>query len=275
MDAKNKLSVKNEIELVKKALLGNKKALTEIIESVENLIYNLSIKMLWHPQDAEDASQEILIRVITNLKSFCGKSKFSTWVYRLATNHLLTLLNKKTQLNNMSFSSLSKELEQGLLNELYRVENSGEQDLLVQEMKIGCTNGMLQCLDANTRTSYILGDILGFNSKEGAYIQHVEATTFRKRLSRGRTKLFTFMNANCGVANKNNNCRCKKQLTHCIHTGKIKRSHFLFATDGSGVELKTKIDEAEKSLDLFNTNPSYRLPENAVNKIRKVLDIHF
>jgi RNA polymerase sigma factor (sigma-70 family) len=257
--------------LVQKAILGDKTALTELIKSVENLIYNLSIKILWHPQDAEDASQEVLIRVITNLKSYKGESKFSTWVYRLATNHLLTILQKnKKQLN---FVDLSNELEQGISDFSSFEKNDGEQNLLIQEMKIGCTNGMLQCLDFDTRISYILGDVLGFDSNEGSYIQNIKPATFRKRLSRARNKLFTFMNINCGIVKSSNNCHCKKQINHCVNNGKINPKKLLFATDGTDIQLKNKIDSAEKSMCLFNSNPLYKLPENAVMEIRGVLNI--
>ena len=258
-------------ELVKKAVLGDKRALTMLIKSVESLIYNLALKILWHPQDAEDASQEVLIRVITNLKNFKGKSKFSTWVYRLAINHLLTILSKnKKQLN---FSKFSSELEEGLSNSFSYETNNGEKDLLIQEMKIGCSNGMLQCLDYHTRISYILGDILEFDSNEGAYIQDIKPAAFRKRISRARTKLFNFMYENCGIANVSNKCKCHKQIKHCVRNGKINPKKLIFAIDGSDINLKNNIDRAEKSMYLFNTNPEYKLPNKAVKELRNILKI--
>ena len=267
--------MKNEIKLVEKAVLGDEKSLTLLIKSVEDLIYNLSIKMLWHPQDAEDASQEILIRVVINLKSFKGDSKFSTWVYRLATNHLITLLNKKKNKNHLNFTNFSKELENGLSDDLYVSKNEGEQILLVEEMKVGCTNGMLQCLDKETRLSYILGDILGFNSTEGSYIQNISSATFRKRISRARTKLFSFMNLNCGIANPKNKCRCKKQINHCVTNKKINPNHLIFAKNDKNLSLRKTIERAENTMLLFNTNPEYNLPRNAVLELRKLLKINY
>ncbi len=260
-------------ELVKKAILGDKKSLTKLIKSVENLVYNLSIKMLWHPQNAEDASQEILIRVITNLKSFRGQSKFSTWVYRLATNHLSSIVNQRNNKKQLSFTDFTNELQQGLSNTIFKADNEGEQKLLIQEMKIGCTNGMLQCLDIETRTSYILGDILEFNSTEGAYIQNVKPATFRKRLSRARNKLFTFMDVNRGIAKSSNKCHCKKQISHCVQNGKLNSQKLLFAIDGADIHLKNKIENAENSMHLFNSNPQYKLPTKAVLEIRRILRI--
>lgn len=47
--------------------------------------------MLYHPQDAEDATQEILVNILTRLSCFEGRSSFRTWLYRIAVNHLLNI----------------------------------------------------------------------------------------------------------------------------------------------------------------------------------------
>jgi len=62
-----------------------------VIVAVQSDVYGLALRFLWHPQDAEDATQEILIRVITGLGNFRGDSVFRTWVYRIACIKLLTL----------------------------------------------------------------------------------------------------------------------------------------------------------------------------------------
>ena len=54
-------------------------------------IYNIALRLLYHPDDAQDASQEILVKVITRLLMFEGRSSFRTWLYRIALNHLLTM----------------------------------------------------------------------------------------------------------------------------------------------------------------------------------------
>ena len=58
---------------------GDPVALESVVRTVQQDIYNLALRFLWHPQDAEDASQEILIRVITSLDPTCCSSNFSVW----------------------------------------------------------------------------------------------------------------------------------------------------------------------------------------------------
>ncbi len=74
--------------LIEKAVAGDKKSLETVLSSVQELVFNLSLRMLGTFPDAEDASQDILIKVMTHLSSYKGESAFSTWVFRIAANHL-------------------------------------------------------------------------------------------------------------------------------------------------------------------------------------------
>ena len=266
---------KNSInEIVTKATNGDKNALNDVVKSIEKLVYNLAIKMLWNIDDAKDASQEILIKIITNLSDFKGESTFTTWVYRIATNYLLTHLSKGIKTQTMSFDALSESLSDGILANNGFNENLGEQNLLIQEIKIGCTNGMLQCLDNDSRATYILGDILNFNSVEGASIQNIRPEAFRKRLSRAREQLFAFMQINCGIAQPKNNCRCKKQIGHCVSTNKVNPKKLLFATNGEDVRLLENINLADDTVKLFQSNPDYEMPEKEIKELKRILEIY-
>ena len=80
---------KDTEQLVSEAIDGSKQALEQVIGRIQDMIYNLSLKMLLFPEDARDATQEILIKVITRLSTFRGDSKFTSWVYKIAVNHLI------------------------------------------------------------------------------------------------------------------------------------------------------------------------------------------
>ena len=70
--------------------------------------------MLWHPEDAEDAPQEILIRIVIRLGSFRGESAFTTWVYRVAANYLLTTRKRRAKRTAATFEGFGKDLDEGL-----------------------------------------------------------------------------------------------------------------------------------------------------------------
>src|SRR4051812_45963570 len=83
-------------ELVALAAQGDRVAANFVMEAIQDDVYRLSFRMLG-PSDAQDASQEVLVKVLTHLGSFRGESRFKTWVYRVAANHLMNLRRGKQE----------------------------------------------------------------------------------------------------------------------------------------------------------------------------------
>ena len=75
-------------QLVTEAVQGSKDALEEIIRRIQEPVYSLALRMLLHPSDAEDAAQEILTTVVTNLRGYRFEGTFRAWVMRIAANKL-------------------------------------------------------------------------------------------------------------------------------------------------------------------------------------------
>ena len=94
--------------LVARAQEGDRAALETVIASMRDRIYNLALRMLWHPADAEDATQEILVRLVTHLGSFRGESTFSTWAYRVASNYLLTTRKRRAEREELTFERVCR-----------------------------------------------------------------------------------------------------------------------------------------------------------------------
>lgn len=258
----------NNLEsLVKKAVEGDKVALNALLENIQIYIYNISIKILFHPENAKDATQEILIKIVTHLSSFHFESNFTTWTYRIATNYLLNILGKEKK-QQLNFDIFAKDLAQGL-NHSYNINNA-EKKLFVEEVKIGCSTGMLQCLDTESRITYVVGEILEFNSIDGAYIQNISPETFRKRLSRARRKINEFTKQNCGLVNSGNTCRCHKKVENSIATKRLNPNNLLFASQ----ELISSIAEVETAAGLIQTNPNFEYPQHRLNEIKKILKVN-
>ncbi len=83
-----------ERELVTRAQTGDRQAMEELVTRHQPWIYNIAVRMLYNAENAEDATQDILIRLVTGIRTFRGESKFRTWLYRLATNHILNFKKK-------------------------------------------------------------------------------------------------------------------------------------------------------------------------------------
>src|ERR1700730_16063660 len=138
-------------EIVKRAQSGDAGAVNDLIEAIQPKMYGLALRMLWHPEDAKDATQEILLRIVTHLATFRGNSSFLTWAYRVGANHLLTWRKSRVEAQGFTFETFGKDLEDGLEDKSRRPEDT----LLFQEIRVGCTLGMLICLDRAHRIAYI------------------------------------------------------------------------------------------------------------------------
>jgi RNA polymerase sigma factor (sigma-70 family) len=212
------------LPLVLEIRQGDRASADVLVMKIRPLIYAVVLRFLWSPQDSEDVVQEILIKVITRLSQFSGKSLFSTWVYAIASNHLLDLKRRPME-ESISFDEFADDLSQGI-----DLEKSPEDSLLLEEVKIGCTLAMLQCLDRNHRVSYILGEILELDHQQASAALTISAGAFRKRLSRARTMINDFMLGHCGLINPENSCRCSNRVPIAKKLGRVDASNLIFSS---------------------------------------------
>lgn len=152
-------------ELIDKAVAGNKKALEGLILGVEDMIYNLSLRMLGSVYDAQDATQEIIIKIITQLSAFRKECAFSTWVYRVAANYLINYKKSMFAQRPLSFEFYGQDIDAGFLPNSDDLLQGVEEAVLADELKQSCTNVMLQCLDPESRCIYVLGLMFKVDSK--------------------------------------------------------------------------------------------------------------
>ncbi|HKQ97646.1 MAG TPA: RNA polymerase sigma factor [Candidatus Polarisedimenticolia bacterium] len=216
--------------LLDHARAGDEHALDRLLRPLQGMVYNLALRFLWHPEDAEDATQEILVRVVTGLPSFRGDSRFETWAYRIACNTLLTLRRQRMEEKAFTFERFAEDLRIGASDAPLQVESWEDEKLLLEEVRIGCTLGMLLCLDREHRIAYILGEILELDHNEAAEVLEIEPAAYRKRLSRARADIVAFTTAHCGLVNPENACRCRRRVNAAITLERVVPAHLLFTS---------------------------------------------
>ena len=261
---------KEEFYLVDKAIGGDKQALEELLLGVQDMVYNLSLRMLGSPHDAEDASQEIYIRIITRLSSFKKESMFSTWVYRVATNHLLNY--KKSMFSKMpplSFEYYGADIEAGCVENSTALLAEVDEDLLAQELKMSCTNVMLQCFDPISRLIYVLGTMLKVDSKVCGEILEITPEAYRQRLSRLRQKMTAFLGEYCGLA-ASPKCNCKKRVGYAIKSHRLNPVNLEYSKLEQAEYIQA-MEELDKQSLLFASLPRYRAPKNAKEFLQRIL----
>jgi RNA polymerase sigma factor (sigma-70 family) len=170
-------------DLAQRAVDGDRDALDRVVRDLQNDIYGLALRMLWNREDAEDATQEILVRAVTRLAQFDFRSKLKTWVYRIAVNYILDVKKSSVERMHLTFERFADDLAEGLSSD---GPTDAERSLLTEEVKIGCTLGMLQCLDRPHRLAYVLGEILDLAGPDAAEALAISPALFRKRLQHAR-----------------------------------------------------------------------------------------
>ena len=217
--------------LVQQAQGGNREALESLVRRHQTWIYNLALRMLYWPHDAEDTTQEILIKLITKLSTFQGRSSFRTWLYRIVINHVLNQRRRDLE-DRLNFEEYGRGLDAALDLDLPDPRSVPvDVTLLVKEAEIGCTSGMLLCLDREQRMTYILGEIFGVTDVVGAEFFEISRESFRQRLARARRDLHNFMQDKCGLVNRANPCRCARKTQAFINAGLLDPTKLLFARE--------------------------------------------
>ena len=253
-------------KLIKSCLDGDKNSLESLIIRIQDKVYNLSVRYLWNPVDAKDATQEILLKILTNLSSFRGESSFTTWVYRVATNYLLNM--QRTRIEDLTFEEGEYHLKKGAT---YPAYEKADAELLEEEVKIACSTSMLICVSRPLRLAYLVGEILEFDSNEGGYILEIKPSTFRKRLSLARKQIRTFMARQCGIYDPKNPCRCSKQINYCIEVEWFKPESLSFADKGNVKRMKQEIEKAMSDSAIFHSHPNYATPDSILKGIKSLL----
>ncbi len=232
------------IEIVKRAQNGDATALDQIVRNVQDQVHRLALRMMGDVSLAEDATQDILVRIITKLSTFQGESRFETWVYRVAMNHLLTAKKVRGQDPGLTFSAFEDDLLSGLTDDA----PSAEHQLLLNELRLKCTVALLLCLDPDHRAAYVLGDVLEMSQSEAIDVLDVSAATYRKRLSRARSKVEGFTARSCGLVSQLAPCRCERRVTTARQLGRVGQAERTYQAAPTFDDAVTMAHRAEASI---------------------------
>lgn len=247
-------------KLIAKSLEGNKAALTKLIKRHQDYIFNISLKLFLDTDDALDATQEVLIKVITNLKTYQGKSQFRTWLYRIAFNHFLNSPKRKMEkmLMNQQLETVSKQMA---VTTQEPVEEFDE--TVIEEVRILCSTAMLMCLTREQRLLYVIGDVFGADHSLGAQLFNISKGNYRIKLHRAKADLLSYVSGRCGLVDAKNPCRCPKKTRQFVKNGIVDKNNLQFNKDFTHKtsqivhhHIEEVCDEVQLNLkELFQENP--------------------
>jgi RNA polymerase sigma factor (sigma-70 family) len=232
-------------DLARQALDGDRAAVEQLVRALQGDLYGLALRMLWNREDAEDATQEILVRVVTRLAQFDFRSKLKTWVFRIAVNYVLDVKKSPVERLQLTFDRFAEDLAEGLASD---GPSDAERSLLTEEVKVGCTLGMLQCLDRPHRLAYVVGEILDMPGPEAADVLGIAPPLFRKRLQHARTAIVSFTRAYCGLASDTAACACHRRVPAALRLGRVREDALDFADRAASYrETRTFVRQVEEA----------------------------
>jgi RNA polymerase sigma factor (sigma-70 family) len=269
-----------DADLIEQAKHGSRDALEKLVLRHQSWIYNIAVRMVFHAQDAEEVTQEVVIKAITRLSTFQGESQFRTWLYRITANHVLNMKRRGGEAEAQTFSSYASAINDTPDLDLPDPKSVPvDVPLLVEEAKISCTTGMLLCLDRKQRLIFTLGEIFGASDTVGSEVLEITADNFRQSLSRARRDLYQFMHGQCGLVNANNPCRCPKKTKGFIEAGHVDPRQLQFvplhlqriseAAEGIVRTIENTVDE--QCATTFREHP-FLEPKNQLDWLRQLLD---
>lgn len=262
--------------LIDKAVAGDKASLETVILSVQDLVFNLSLRMLGTFPDAEDATQDIILKIITHLSSFKKESEFSTWVFRIATNHLLNYKKHMFAHRPLSFEYYGDDIEHAKIHDIPDLTQDVEKSILAEELKMSCTNVMLQCLDGESRCIFVLGTMFMIDSRIAGDILGITPEAYRQRFSRVRRKVADFLSDYCGEYGSGK-CRCKDRINYAIQSHRLNPAAMDFngakeASAKKWLDFKSAMEEIDDLSSQFAFGKLYESPERTKKLFQDFLE---
>lgn len=251
--------------LVASAREGSRQGLEDLVRALERPVFNLAIRMLGHKADAEDATQEILIKVITHLGEVREEAAAGAWAFRIACRHLVHARQRGgLEAMRLTFRAFAADLADGAEDLPDDNAEDPETQIMIEEVKIGCTLALLICLSRPLRAALVLGEVFELSDAEAAHALEIEPAAYRQRLSRARAMVTAFVQARCGIVSPGAPCRCDRRVLRAARLGRVERGRARLEGDGVSTtpiaEVRARVAALERgraAVALLRSNPNF------------------
>jgi len=173
--------------LIDRVLSGDTEAFAPLVEEHQRMVYNLALRMLRNPQNAQDAAQDAFLRAFRSLSKFRGESSFSVWLYRLTSNICLDALRKSKRAGKV-VSLYPDDDDEGRMLDLPDTAPLPEESAERQE-NIECVRAAMKSLSPEHREILMLREVDGLNYAEIAEQLNINEGTVKSRINRAKLAL--------------------------------------------------------------------------------------
>ena len=174
----------------------------------------------------------------------------------------------------LSFEFYGDDIRSGKVQDAPDLTQNVEKAILAEELKLSCTNVMLQCLDSESRCIFILGTMFRLDSRIAGEILGITPEAYRQRLSRVRKKMADFLSEYCGEYGKGT-CHCASRVNYAIQNHRISPDRLDFTAakpSDIAVEVKAAMEEIDGYAQQFSFCRTYQSTERLKRMIRDFLN---
>jgi len=170
----------------------------------------------------------------------------------------------------LSFEYYANDIKNGFIaNDSSLLQNT-EENILAEELKLSCTNVMLQCFDAQSRCIYVLGVMFRLDSKTAGEILNLSAEAYRQRLSRIKKQMAEFLKQYCGLSG--GSCNCEKRVGYAIKGHRLNPNNLEYLQlnqldEDISSQFIRSMDNLDAMSAVFSSLPKY----SATNKTKQVI----
>ncbi len=180
------MTVLFENEIIRSVLRGNVNDFEKLVTAYEKNVYNIALRMVGDPDDAADMTQETFIKAYRALSGFRGDSKFSSWLYRIASNVCLDFLRSRSRHPQVSLSTVDEDDRATF--ELPDMRQNPEEQLM-KKLGMEAVRRGLEQLPEQQRQILVLRELGGLSYAELAQTLGLEEGTVKSRIFRARKRL--------------------------------------------------------------------------------------
>ena len=195
-------------ELVAVAGRGDHKAAEVLFVRHTGFVMRLVKQMGRTASEAEDAAQDIWAIVWEHLPQFKQQSSFTTWLYRIAVNHVLQQMRKeRSQQRHQTLTSAD--------------DSVGDDTIFPDNFLNDYFSGVLLCLSEEQRMTLVLADIFRMDHQAAAQVLKISPDNYRQKLSRSRKDLRNWMAGKCSLVKTGQTCQCPRKKQCFIEEGRV------------------------------------------------------
>jgi RNA polymerase sigma factor (sigma-70 family) len=260
-----------ERQLVSKLKMGEQESFTILYEQYSKKIYSLAFRMCGNKEDADDIVQRTFIQAFANINSFKEASGIYTWLYAIAKNLCLRLLENRKR---TSFSSLDR-----LVHTVQSQENQDdftdvEKQYYINQVKEGCLEGLIRCLSFYQRIAFILNVLLDVKIGDIAVILNKTETATKMLIHHAKQNIRSFLCKNCSFYNPSNPCHCENLINYSLKQGWIQKipDNALDRPRITALVIEKEISDLKKMILLYNSLEDRQPSENVIHFIQEEIN---